>query len=546
MRSLSRSAMVCSGLAALFWSAASEAAPKYVRLSYTGDTQTTMTVSWNTTVATASEVQLGTSSKSYSQIVSGTSIQANAGLGTIHEATLTGLSPSTTYYYIVGSTSDGFSQESSFTTGPVEDVSCGSVKFVFLADNRPDPIFGGGQNWPQIHGQSAAHNPAFTLNGGDLVIDGDKIDQWLAFLQNTEPVAKKIPFMPAIGNHDTGPGSGDTANYNQIFALPRSAGTGSSGTEDHYYFTYGNAIFVTLSTEGFKGGSIPFANQAAWLDEVLTNNPKKWKFVQYHKPTYTGELLISSLAHKPNEANQNAALVPVIDKHHVDIVFTSHNHWYERFEPSACATKGNPGSSKPCSVGASNFAGGTVYIVSGGAGAFTIPVCGSVSGLAKCSGDHHYVLVDVQNEKLTLQTWGAAPQANKIIDTIAITKAPDVCGSTPDAGAGGSGAEGGSAGSGSAGEPGSGGDSGSTSSGGSSAGGTAAGGASGGSDPGGSAGSTGGGAPGNGGTSTGGSKSAPAGDDSGCGCRVAGRAAPPSLLLGLLGLAALRRRRRQR
>ena len=74
--------------------------------------------------------------------------------------------------------------------------------------------------------------------------------------------------MPCIGNHDNGPGEGDTANYNQIFALPRSQGTYGSGTEDYYYFTYGNAIFAVLSTETFKGGAVPFATQADWLERL--------------------------------------------------------------------------------------------------------------------------------------------------------------------------------------------------------------------------------------------------------------------------------------
>jgi len=63
--------------------------------------------------------------------------------------------------------------------------------------------------------------------------------------------------MPCLGNHDTGPGSGDGANYNRLFALPRSIGPHGSGTEDYYAFTYGNAVFVSLSTESFKGGAIP-------------------------------------------------------------------------------------------------------------------------------------------------------------------------------------------------------------------------------------------------------------------------------------------------
>jgi MYXO-CTERM domain-containing protein len=532
----------CSGLRValpfLVWSATAAAAPSYVRLSYTGDTETTMTVSWNTTVATGSEVKLGTSPGVYTQTVPGTSLQANAGLGYVHEATLSGLTPSTTYYYVAGNSADGYSSEASFTTGPTEDPNCGDMRFVFVADNRPDPVFGGGQNWPQILGQAATHKPAFVLNGGDMVIDGDQIGEWLTFLGYTSPVAKSIPFMSCIGNHDNGPGEGNGANYNQLFAAPVSTGPSGSNTEDYYYFTYGNAIFVSLSTETFTGGSIPFGTQAAYLDEVLTQNPKKWKFVYYHKPSYTTEAPFS-ISHEPNEENQNAALVAIIDKHHVDVVFTSHNHWYERFHPTNCATKGQPGSNSPCSEGPTGFATGTVYIVSGGAGAFTIPafLCGNTPGRAACSGDHHYVLVDIDDEKLTLETWGAAPQPNVVIDSFSITKSPDATcpedpdGGVPDSGVAGASGAAGSAGAGTGGsvaDSGVGGGTGGIATGGTpsidaSTGGTATGG------------------------TTGGPKTQSSGDDGGCGCRTRSSESSAGLVLFLLGLVgALRRRVRPR
>ena len=528
----------------LLTAAPATAVPNYPRLSWSGPTQSTMAVTWNTTANTTTEVKLGTSPGTYTQTVPGTSFQANAGLGYVHEVALTGLTPSTTYYYVAGNAADGYTKEASFKTGPAEDQNCGSMRFAFLADNRPDPTFGGGENWPQILGQAAAQKPDFTLNGGDMVIDGDNIGQWLKFLGWTWPVASRIPLMPTIGNHDNGPGSGATANYNQLFALPSSTGTNGSNTEDYYFFTYGNAIFVSLSTETFTGGSIPFATQAAWLDQVLTNNPKKWKFVFYHKPTYTTEALFS-ISHEPNEEKQNAAFVPILDKHHVDIVFVSHNHWYERFEPSNCTKAGKPGSDKPCSVGANNYAGGSVHIVSGGAGAFTIPafLCGSTSGRATCSGDHHYVMVDINNEKLSLNTWGAHPQPNKVIDGITITKTPDTtCGSGLDGGVGGAGGQdAGTAGSaGTAGTAGTAGGGAGTAGAGATAGSTGVGGQS-------SGGATGSDASAGGSTSTGGSSSGGASeDDGGCSCSAAGVRTSGLGALLLVGLAGLLRRRRRR
>jgi Purple acid Phosphatase, N-terminal domain/Calcineurin-like phosphoesterase len=417
---------VCVTLALL---ETTEAEPRFVRLSYTDATETTMTVAWHTDSAAESHVHYGSSSGDLTQTATGTSFLADApAFKYIHEVTLKDLKPQTTYFYVAGDQADGFSEEHEFTTGLVPDEKCGDFSFGFLGDNRPDPTFGGGQNWQKILNQASAHFPAFFLNGGDLVTDGDNIAGWIMYLTWIGDVSGEFPLMPVIGNHDTGPGEGDTANYNQLFALPRATGDFGSNTEDYYYFTYGNAIFVGLSTESFKTGDQPFADQAAWLDRVLTENPRLWKFVFYHKPSYTHQAFFE-ISHEPNEDGQNEALIPIIDKHHVDIVFTSHNHWYERFNPTACATAGKPGSSKACPQGKDAFDKGTVFFVSGGAGAFTIPgqLCGIETGRGKCTGDHHYIIVSIENETLELETWAAFPGPNAVIDSISIVKPESEC-----------------------------------------------------------------------------------------------------------------------
>ncbi len=429
--------LVAGFVTMLGFAAELSAAPHYLRLSHTEATHSTMTVTWNTNGNVGTKVLYGTTSGNLSSEATGIVNPGPGSLGFIHEVTLTGLQPNTKYFYKAGDDVEGYSAEFSFITAVPPHEECGKFRFMFMGDNRPDPIFGGGENYDKILVEAEGHSSRFLLVGGDLVIDGDKIDQWATFLSYTESTSAFVPVMPCIGNHDTGPGDGDGANYNRIFALPKSTGMFGSNTEDYYHFTYGNVIVASLSTEGFDGGNIPFETQASYLDEVLTNNPKKWKIVMLHKPIYTYKDFLGA-THEPNEEKQNAALVPIFDKHHVDVVLTSHNHWYERYEPSACATQGKPGSEKTCSVGG-DPAFGTIYIVSGGAGAFTIPqlLCGLQPGQVKCSADHHYILFDVDDSKLTLETWSAFPQSSKIIDSLVIQKTSNVeCGG--GGGAGGS------------------------------------------------------------------------------------------------------------
>ncbi len=410
-------------------------APKFIRLSVSNPSDTTMTITWTTDIDTPTEVVYGDTPGSLDFRAEGTSFRSVGDLEFIHEVQVTDLEPDTTYHYLVGSESTGFSLENTFHTGPAQDQDCGSFSFGVLADNRPDPTFGGGENYPQILSELALRGPDFILNGGDMVIDGDEIDQWVDFLGWTTDISADIPFMPTLGNHDDGPGEGDEAYYNQIFSLPRSEGANSSGTEDYYFFTYGNAIFVSLSTESFSGGDIPFAEQAAWLDRVLTENPRRWKFVFIHKPIYTFEAAFS-ISHEPNEENQNAAFVPVIDRHHVDVVFASHNHWYERYEPSNCSDSGRPGSDSSCSVGAENYADGTVYVITGGAGAFTIPeiLCQGftpVQGRVACRDPHHYVTVSIEDDTLSFEAREALGETG-LMDSFTITKPGVDCAPEPE------------------------------------------------------------------------------------------------------------------
>jgi len=398
-----------------------------------------MGVAWNSSSSAASEVLYGNSPTPLSKKATGKSTKSTAAkLLRVHEVNLTGLAPSTKYYYKAGSPGAGYSKVYSFKTGAPAQDSCGKFRFLALGDNRFDPLFTSYfWWWPAISKEIVTENAALVINGGDIVHDGKKESEWVTVFDKTDPLAPFVPIMPAVGNHDDGPGEGDKAHYNQLYYLPRASKTiGGSGTEDYYYFIYGNAIFVSISTSTFNSGSPPFKDQAIWLDKVLANHSKKrWKFVFLHHPIYTTYIKTAIFeTSPPNERKQNAALVPIFDKHHVDVVFQSHVHWYERFKPSKC----NSGKDTPCVV--NSFAQGTVYITTGGAGAFNVPLCFWPASPARvvCSSLYHYVIVDIDNEKMTLKTKatkaGNLAAGGTMIDKLTITKSGNPCSATPDAG----------------------------------------------------------------------------------------------------------------
>ena len=441
---MKRISVLAIGAAVLLWSTWSQAEPRGVHLSWSSvDTTTTMTVTWfSDSESDPSVVTYGVQNDT-EQIATGTSFVGNPGLGVIHTVELANLKPDTQYLYRVGGSGD-WSQQFSFRTMP--DNPCTPYRFAALGDNRPDTDYIPQLHWHPILAEARANEPAFIVHSGDLVKSGEDMKQWATFFDTSDLELAFAPFMATIGNHDDGPADGEGANYNQVFAFPRNS---INDMEDFYYFTTANAIFVSLSTQNYDDGDPPYSMQAEWLDKVLTENPKPWKFVNLHHPPYTShksyDLIFTEIEfnHPPNERNQNAALVPIFDKHHVTMVFAGHNHYYERFSP----LKGGGGSNQ--GKLAEGFHDGTVYVITGGAGALTYDefdvfglnidliswVCKQAVGSTICSGKHHYLLIDIDGENLKYEAWATAEQRFgnnqnniELIDSFTITKEiPDLC-----------------------------------------------------------------------------------------------------------------------
>jgi len=365
-----------------------------------------MTVAWNSdSVANPSFVEYGRT-PAFGDTAQGSVAGVPGGLRAHHEVDLEGLDPGAMYYYRVGGEGD-WSNTFTFNTAPEEP--CAPFSFVAMGDGRSDDGFGPSRRWSSILSEAFAHDPAFIVNTGDLVKDGAEVDQWENLLVASDDAHPFTPHMPCIGNHDDDKTEGEGALYNQLFAIPRNSET---GTEDFYYFLYSNLIVVSLSTQTFMGGDSQFQIQADWLDRVLTEHPKTWKVVFFHHPPYTGSAF--GATHPPNEKDQNAALVPIFDKHHVDIVLSGHNHWYQRFEPMCCGGGQDSGRI----VG--SYDQGTLYVITGGAGSITleIPFIESTlpallcmePGSLVCSGKHHYMLFKVDGTELHAEVWATAAQ----------------------------------------------------------------------------------------------------------------------------------------
>jgi len=420
-------------------SATAAAAPTQLRVSIVDDSTTTMGIAWTTDAEEATVVQYGLT-VGYGDEASGPAPSLVEGIGYVHAVTLQGLAPATSYHYRVG---DGvsWSDDAIFTTAGADP--CQPWRFVAIGDNRSQFDTGDhpgvADGFSDILLEAVAHAPAFVLNSGDLVLDGHAAEQWNDYLSTTELVARSLPMLTAIGNHDDDSVDGDGAKYNGVFHLPRNA---ANDTEDFFVVRYHNAVIAVLSSATFMGGSAgdsrTFALQAEWLDQVLTAHADAtWKIVAIHHPPFTGGGFdifgIGVIGHEPNEAGTNEVLLPVLDRHHVDFVISGHNHWYERFLPLVQGAELDVGEVAP---GPDD---GTIYITTGGAGAYTmefdwiplLDVCrGDVDGTrAFCSGAHHYVVFAIRDRDLTMEAWSTRCQnigcdhTPELIDSFSYTKA---------------------------------------------------------------------------------------------------------------------------
>jgi 3',5'-cyclic AMP phosphodiesterase CpdA len=114
----------------------------------------------------------------------------------------------------------------------------------------------------------------------------------------------------------------------------------------YYTFVRGNARFIAVDTNLLDEA------QLAWIDETLKQSREDWKICFFHHPLYS-----HAGRHGGNVALR-VALEPVFLKHGVDVVFSGHDHVYERIKPQKGITyfvSGAGGQLRPSEATAASF-----------------------------------------------------------------------------------------------------------------------------------------------------------------------------------------------
>jgi hypothetical protein len=173
-----------------------------------------------------------------------------------------------------------------------------------------------------------------------------------------------VGFELAIGNHDKALRHTD-ASLEEIESELRLLGTPGL----HYSKVHGpvELFYLDSSLPGVLGTDS--SAQVEWLNDALADSASQWKVVALHHPPFSSGRHGST----PEVAR---VLRPVLERHHVDLVLSGHDHHYERTRPI----------------------GGITYVVSGG-GCKTTPV-GRSRFTAVAESTLHFLVVQVRGDRL--------------------------------------------------------------------------------------------------------------------------------------------------
>jgi hypothetical protein len=252
---------------------------------------------------------------------------------TDHEIEITGLSPSSKYYYSIGTTTAPLSGGDSsyfFVTSPIPGTSK-PTRIWILGDSGTKNDAARSVRDAYYNYTGSRHTDLWLMLGDNAYSNGSDAEYQLAVFENMyEEMLRKSVLWPTLGNHDDNTVSipGPYPYYN-IFTLPKNgeAGGMASGTEAYYSFNYSNIHFICLNsaTSSLREVGSPMW---IWLEEDLAANDKDWTIAYWHHPPYSKGSHDSDSSGTLIKMRERA--LPLLEAGGVDLVISGHSHSYER------------------------------------------------------------------------------------------------------------------------------------------------------------------------------------------------------------------------
>jgi len=244
-------------------------------------------------------------------------------------------------------------------------------------------VYGDSQTNNNIHEKIAGlivkARPDAVFHTGDMVERANSSKDWDAFNRITAEMRAKAEFFPAIGTHDNNP-----AFFFRNFPYLSS--------RRWYSVEKGGVHFIILDSQSKLE---PGSQQYCWLEADLKSagNRSGFKAVILHNAVF------SSGGHE-QDPQAVRYLVPLLERHRVDVVFSGHDHHYER-----------------------SYRNGIYYIVNGGGGA-------GLRGRKRANPYsqlfkklNHYCLVSVSGGEMKVDVYDID---SRLIDSFKIPKRPGI------------------------------------------------------------------------------------------------------------------------
>jgi 3',5'-cyclic AMP phosphodiesterase CpdA len=251
-----------------------------------------------------------------------------------------------------------------------------SLKFAVIGDNGTGepPQY---EVARQMMSSRAAFPFDFVLMLGDNMYGSQKTQDFVTKFERPygRLLEAGVRFFATLGNHD------QPAN--------RSYPPFNMAGERYYSFTRPPVQFFILDT------NLMDRAQLAWIDDTLERAAEPWKIVYFHHPIYS-----DGDRHGSN-VELRVMLEPLLVRHGVPVVFSGHEHIYERTTPQK----------------------GITYFIEGSSGQLRKGgVTPSALTAASFADDRTFMLVEISGDQLFFQT---ISRTGQIVDSGVIQRAPD-------------------------------------------------------------------------------------------------------------------------
>lgn len=184
-----------------------------------------------------------------------------------------------------------------------------SLKFAVLGDfgTGESPQYELAREMDEVHGRFPY---SLVVLVGDNLYGSERPQDFVRkFEQPYKPLLDAdVKFYASLGNHDS---------REQRFYEPFNM-----GGELYYSFSPKSGVrFFALESSYME------PEQVKWVEDELSRSSDDWKIVFFHHPLY------SSARRHGSDLELRKVLEPLLIKYNVSVVFTGHDHVYERVKP---------------------------------------------------------------------------------------------------------------------------------------------------------------------------------------------------------------------